>query len=177
MDTNINLKILGKISAAIGSTSLTLTEKKNDSESPPQHYRQRDNWNDGDSQPKPLFIQHHMYQGQPRSEENGKNPKPLEVYSNADLSTVQSFGTLPRRYKKSSSSSANSSCVTTIQARVRMLYRCPRRQYVIHYGNHISIYSHSYCRDPARKPRRLFHWRLTLMAINLTGVMTIKENL
>ena len=80
-----------------------------DSESPPQHYRQRDNWNDGDLQPKPLFIQHHLYQSQPRSEENGKNPKPLEVYSNADLSTVQSFGTLPRRYKKSSSSSANSS--------------------------------------------------------------------
>ena len=121
-----------------------------------------------------------MYQGQPRSEENGKNPKPLEVYSNADLSTVQSFGTLPRRYKKSSSSSANSSCVTTIQARVRMLYRCPRRQYVllaIHYGKHILIYSHSLCRDPAPKPRQLFHWRLTLMAINLMGVTTIKENL
>ena len=109
MDTNIIFQILGKISAAIGSTSLTLTEKKMDSESPPQHYRQRDNWNDGDLQPKPLFIQHHLYQSQPRSEENGKNPKPLEVYSNADLSTVQSFGTLPRRYKKSSSSSANSS--------------------------------------------------------------------
>ena len=105
------------------------TEKKKDSESPPQHYRQRDNWNDGDSQPKPLFIQHHLYQSQPRSEENGKNPKPLEVYSNADLSTVQSFGTLPRRYKKSSSSSANSSCVTTIQARVTMQHRRPRSQY------------------------------------------------
>ena len=101
-----------------------------DSESPPQHYRQRDNWNDGDLHPKPLFIQHHLYQSQPRSEENGKNPKPLEVYSNADLSTVQSFGTLPRRYKKSSSSSANSSCVTTIQARVTMLHRRPCSQYV-----------------------------------------------
>ena len=129
MDTNIIFQILGKISAAIGSTSLTLTEKKMDSESPPQHYRQRDNWNDGDLQPKPLFIQHHLYQSQPRSEENGKNPKPLEVYSNADLSTVQSFGTLPRRYKKSSSSSANSSCVTTIQARVTMLHRRPCSQY------------------------------------------------
>ena len=162
---------------------MTLTEKKNDSESPPQHYRQRDNWNDGDLQPKPLFIQHHLYQSQPRSEENGKNPKPLEVYSNADLSTVQSFGTLPRRYKKSSSSSANSSCVTTIQARVTMLHRRPCSQYVhtitsiIHYGKHISIYYPSHCRDPARKTRRLFHWRLILMAINLTGVMTLKENL
>ena len=91
----LNPILQGKVSASIGSTSLTITEKSTDSESPPQHYRQRESRND----------QYDL-------------SKPTDGYSKAELSSVQGYGTLPRKSKKSSSSSANSSCITTIQARV-----------------------------------------------------------
>ena len=104
---------LGKVSAAVGATSLTITEKASDSESPPQHYRQRENRNEGNHSKHLLISSHNQC-----SEIGGYN-KP-DGYSKAELSSVQGYGTLPRRSKKSSSSSANSSCITTIQGRVRI---------------------------------------------------------
>ena len=104
----------GKVSAAIGSTSLTITEKSSESESPPQHYRQRESRNDNEHS-KPLFMQN---PSKPYPYNNGTNKNKTDGYSKEQLSSVQGYGTLPRRSKKSSSSSANSSCITAIQAKV-----------------------------------------------------------
>ena len=103
----------GKVSTAIGSTSLTITEKSSDSESPPQHYRQREIRNDHNDISKPSYVPNSKaYHG------NNGNINPTVGYSKAELTSVQGYGTLPRRSKKSSSSSGNSSCITAIQARV-----------------------------------------------------------
>ena len=91
---------------------MTITEKTSDSESPPQLYRQRENRNEGN------HSKHLMMSPQNQCLENGKYKS--DGYSKAELSSVQGYGTLPRRSKKSSSSSANSSCITTIQGRVRI---------------------------------------------------------
>ena len=54
----LNPILQGKVSASIGSTSLTITEKSTDSESPPQHYRQRESRNDQYDLSKPTNDMH-----------------------------------------------------------------------------------------------------------------------
>ena len=112
----IILIMIGKVSTAIGSTSLTITEKSSNSESPPQHYRQREVRNNHNELSKPLYVPNlKAYNA------NNGNANPTDGYSKAELTSVQGYGTLPRRSKKSSSSSGNSSCITAIQARVCFL--------------------------------------------------------
>ncbi len=104
---SIAVFIKAKPAVAGGMHSLSHVQKQNISDSPPQHYRPHQDPNSFD-QPK-SFTSFSANQYSERGLDRGGN------YSKAELSSVQGYGTLPRKSKKSSSSSANS-CVTAIQS-------------------------------------------------------------
>ena len=92
-------------------------------ESPPQHYRQIANPRNNqatDACAKPVMERSaaafNQYSNADTFRQNGASAN----YSKSELSSVQGYGTLPRRSKKSSSSSGNS-CVTTIQVKVTQI--------------------------------------------------------